>query len=109
MLKEAISQWTTPTSPIHLVTLREEYACDVDSCPAGYDGLHPNALGDYQIARAFSIGLIEGFGIGTTPLEVPGRIPSRQIDVPQSFSVVPIDRGLYGTWAAGEMIFLHRS
>lgn len=25
--------------------MQENYDCDVGSCPAGYDGLHPNALG----------------------------------------------------------------
>lgn len=25
--------------------MQELYGCDLDSCPGGYDGLHPNALG----------------------------------------------------------------
>ena len=25
--------------------MQENYECDIDGCPAGYDGLHPNALG----------------------------------------------------------------
>lgn len=43
----------------------------VDSCPAGIDGLHPNALGDFQIARAYSKILHERFHYGAAPLVVP--------------------------------------
>lgn len=43
----------------------------VDSCPAGIDGLHPNALGDFQIARAYTKVLHERFGLGSGPLAVP--------------------------------------
>lgn len=43
----------------------------VDSCPAGTDGLHPNALGEYQIARAYSKVLHEQFLFGQAPLAVP--------------------------------------
>ena len=32
-------------SQIELVRMQENYECDIDGCPAGYDGLHPNALG----------------------------------------------------------------
>ena len=32
-------------SQIELVRMQENYDCDIDGCPAGYDGLHPNALG----------------------------------------------------------------
>jgi hypothetical protein len=41
----------TPTSQIELVQMQENYACDVDGCAAGYDGLHPNALG--KIVQAY--------------------------------------------------------
>lgn len=43
----------------------------VDSCPGGSDGLHPNALGDFQIARAYTKVLHEHFGYGDGPLAVP--------------------------------------
>jgi len=42
--------------------------CKVDACPAAYDGLHPNALGEYQIAQAFSKTLCEDFQLGGSPL-----------------------------------------
>lgn len=41
------------------------------ACPAGIDGLHPNALGDFQIARAYTQVLHDKFHYGAAPLEVP--------------------------------------
>lgn len=43
----------------------------MESCPAGFDGLHPNALGDYQIARAYTQVFHDRFGFGSGALEVP--------------------------------------
>lgn len=43
----------------------------VTSCPAGIDGLHPNSLGDFQIARAYTQVLHDKFHYGAAPLEVP--------------------------------------
>lgn len=43
----------------------------VDICPGGIDGLHPNSLGDFQIARAYTQVMHEHFGWGTGPLIVP--------------------------------------
>ncbi|WP_328786404.1 MULTISPECIES: NPP1 family protein [unclassified Streptomyces] len=48
LLSDAISRWSTDRSPVELVDWRGEYSCEPDGCPAGYDGLHPNALGEYQ-------------------------------------------------------------
>lgn len=28
--------------------MRENYECDIGGCPAGYDGLHPNVLGEHN-------------------------------------------------------------
>lgn len=46
-------------------------AGQVAACPAGIDGLHPNSLGDFQIARAYTQVLHDKFHYGTAPLEVP--------------------------------------
>ncbi|TQS32880.1 hypothetical protein Golomagni_06793, partial [Golovinomyces magnicellulatus] len=70
-LVAAIDSWTTDESPIHLVQLRENYNCELSGCPAGYDGLHSNALGEYQIARAFSLTLVKDFKIGSSALTIP--------------------------------------
>lgn len=43
----------------------------VEACPAGKDGIHPNTLGDYQIARAYTKVLHDKLRLGAAPLVVP--------------------------------------
>lgn len=97
-LVDAISQWSTDTSPIYLVNLQENYDCALGGCPAGYDGLHPNAKGEYQIARAFSLTLVNDMKIGNSPLQIPGNIPSRPVSVPSNFKVSTSPQGVTATW-----------
>lgn len=77
LLRNAVPEWSSEGSPIHLVELQENYDCGPDACPAGYDGLHPNTVGEYQIARAFSLTLVKDYGIGGSPLTIPDKIPER--------------------------------
>ncbi len=35
LLPQAIAKWTTTQSPIHLVRLQENYACQPGGCPGG--------------------------------------------------------------------------
>lgn len=84
--------------------VREEYSCGPqysEQCPASYDGLHPNELGEYQIARGFTRGLVSGLGIGKAPLEVPGDIPARPLPVPSNFQIATSDLGATATWDKG--------
>jgi hypothetical protein len=85
LLNNVIPGWSTIQSPIHLVHLQENYNCETTRCPAGYDGLHPNALSKYQIARAFTLTLVDDFQIGTSPLAIPSNIPARPLLVPFNF------------------------
>ncbi|KPI34862.1 uncharacterized protein AB675_2237 [Cyphellophora attinorum] len=48
-----------PSSMIKLVHLNRVYGCQPDYCPDGWDGLHPNEDGEWDIARAFSIAMVE--------------------------------------------------
>ncbi|KAF3481445.1 uncharacterized protein GIQ15_04204 [Arthroderma uncinatum] len=100
LLQKTIPGWSTPSSPIHLVELCGNYGCGPDECPAGYDGLHPNAMGEYQIARAFSLTLVNDFKIGSSPLVVPDDIPARQLPLPGNFKVVSSPGGVTATWDA---------
>lgn len=68
---EKAREWSTERSPVEVVRVSEVYDCHVESCPAGIDGLHPNSLGDYQIARAYSQVFHERFRFGSGALEVP--------------------------------------
>ncbi|KAF7590851.1 hypothetical protein BBP40_002320 [Aspergillus hancockii] len=81
LLREAIPGWSTLESPVRLVELQENYDCEPIACPVGYDGLHPNALGEYQIARAFTLALVKDYNIGTSPLSIPSTIPGGVLSV----------------------------
>ncbi|TPX11678.1 uncharacterized protein E0L32_007657 [Thyridium curvatum] len=81
LLANYIPQWSTAQSPIHLVHLQENYDCQPGGCPAGSDGLHPNAWGEFQIANAFSHTLVNDFGLGKNPIAVPARDDPRLADV----------------------------
>jgi hypothetical protein len=100
LLAGAIPQWSTEISPIELVHMLESYSCEPDRCPAGYDGLHPNTLGDYQIAHAFSRALIKGYKLGNTELAVPDSrdLPVRPISIPTNFRAVADAHGANVTW-----------
>ncbi len=100
LLPASIPFWTTSQSPIELVQLRENYQCEPASCLVGYDGLHPNARGEYQIAQAFSLTLVNGFGLGSSPIAIPGDIPPRPIPVPTNFNVTTSPGGILATWDA---------
>ncbi|CAN8104308.1 unnamed protein product [Discula destructiva] len=71
LLADKVAEWTLPESPVVIVPVSKEYDCHVDACPAGIDGLHPNALGDFQIARAYTKVLHKEFGFGAGLLTVP--------------------------------------
>ncbi|KAH7409724.1 carbohydrate esterase family 3 protein [Cadophora sp. MPI-SDFR-AT-0126] len=96
-----IAKWNTAQSPIRLVHLEEAYDCHPASCPAGYDGLHPNAWGEYQIASAFSETLVNDFGIGTTVLAVPAQDDSslvRPLPGVTNLRVFSSPQGVSATW-----------
>lgn len=61
---------------------------EVDGCPASHDGLHPNALGEFQIAQAFSQVLHEKYGLGDANFTIPSRIPLRPCRAPGNVKVV---------------------
>ncbi|EON97086.1 putative fibronectin type iii domain-containing protein [Phaeoacremonium minimum UCRPA7] len=100
MLSEIIPSWSRGDSLVHLVRLQENYGCGTDDCPAGHDGLHPNALGEFQIAQAFSRTLVNDFKIGARELGVPLIVPQRPTPVPDNIQVVSAPGGIIVTWDA---------
>lgn len=99
-LAQAIPCWNSDQSPVALVQHQENCACDVDACPVGYDGLHPNALGEYQIAQAFSRTLYDSFGYGSGSITIPSDIPARSLPAPSSFQVKSSPQGVTATWGS---------
>lgn len=100
LLAAAIPTWSTSQSLIELVHLRENYDCHTTGCPAGYDGLHPNSIGEYEIAQAFSITLVNSFQIGSQPLSIPLQVPTRPTPVPSNLQAVTSAEGVTVTWDA---------
>lgn len=67
---------------------------------AAYDGLHPNALGEYQLAQAFSRTLVADFRMGRTELSIPTTIPERPTPSPTDVKATPAPNGIVVTWDA---------
>ncbi|GGS09851.1 hypothetical protein GCM10010269_56170 [Streptomyces humidus] len=97
-LREQISSWSTTGSLVLPVDWAGNYICGVNSCPASYDGLHPNALGEYQIAHAFELTLHDGWGIGGSVPNVPAAVPARPTPVPSNVNAVTAPLGITVTW-----------
>ncbi|KAL2257719.1 hypothetical protein VTK26DRAFT_9261 [Humicola hyalothermophila] len=98
LLARWIPCWSSPESPIALVRLAENYSSRCPARNATYDGLHPNALGEYQIAQAFSRTLASAFSLGRGELAIPDRIPPRPLPTPTNFTAVSAPSGIVVTW-----------
>ncbi|KFZ00367.1 hypothetical protein V500_01070 [Pseudogymnoascus sp. VKM F-4518 (FW-2643)] len=98
LLRDAVPKWNTEASPIAMAYIRDVYGCETQACPSGHDGLHPNAYGEYQIARGFSLALFYGFGIGTSTLSIPASVPGRQNPVPTNLVASASPYGITVTW-----------
>jgi lysophospholipase L1-like esterase len=100
LLRSSIGSWTTAASPVALVDWAGNYSCGVDSCLAGYDGLHPNAWGEYQIAHAFELTLHNSYGLGHSVPDVPAQdqVPVRPTPVPSNVTATSAASGIVLTW-----------
>ncbi|WP_328504723.1 GDSL-type esterase/lipase family protein [Streptomyces sp. NBC_00457] len=95
-LAKAIPEWDTDASPVALADVDGAYGCDPNATT--YDGLHPNALGEYRIARALGTTLHDEFGIGSAAPSVPDTLPTRQIATPTSLQFDGTQQGVTVTW-----------
>lgn len=102
MLAAAIPSWNNDKSRVALVDWAGNYSCDTHDCPAGYDGLHPNALGEYQIAQAFVRTLHDSYGLGSQLIDIPAHVPDRPAPAPDR---VWIDSGASGITVNWEPVF----
>ncbi|KAH6845608.1 carbohydrate esterase family 3 protein [Chaetomium sp. MPI-CAGE-AT-0009] len=98
MLAQGILGWNTLKSPVALVCFCENYSCGGTNSDAAYDGLHPNALGEYQIAQAFSRTLVSDFSLGRHPLAIPESVPSRPLPIPDRFRGASTPGGVVVSW-----------
>ncbi|KAL5344058.1 fibronectin type III domain protein [Aspergillus crustosus] len=98
LLKERMSSWFRSESPIAYVDVNTDYDCRPNSCPDGYDGLHPNARGEYHIAQAFARVLQRDFGYAGIGLRVPEKVDGRSVGVPQNVRTTSWPEGLLTSW-----------
>ncbi|KAL0932878.1 fibronectin type III domain-containing protein [Colletotrichum truncatum] len=95
LLKASIGDWSLEDSPVKLVRVWETYNCSEGS----YDGLHPNSIGEFQIAKAFSETLTAEFGIGGEELKIPSNTPERPTPIPANITAKVMPYGIAVTWA----------
>lgn len=102
MLQDAIDEDHRQSGKpkIELVDIEQHYGDAPDHCKGTCDGLHPNALGEYQIAHAFSLTLHRAFGYGNAALKIPHHIPPRPIHVPRNVRALGVPYGIRFTFDA---------
>ncbi|CAM1502206.1 Fc.00g041900.m01.CDS01 [Cosmosporella sp. VM-42] len=67
----------------------------------GYDGLHPNAWGEFLIANTFSQTLVSDLELGSSALTVPSSTDgslTRDLPGPSKFKVFSSLQGVTATW-----------
>jgi hypothetical protein len=79
-LAAAVPGWSTSKSPVQLADISTGY----DPATMTYDGLHPNGVGEYEIADAFATALANDFGLGTVPGSPPSSVPGITLSTPAS-------------------------
>ncbi|KAK1656809.1 fibronectin type III domain-containing protein [Colletotrichum godetiae] len=94
LLRISIEKWTALESPIELVEVRRRYLCSEGS----YDGLHPSALGEFQISKAFAHTLTQKFRLGIKELTIPQEIPQRPTPVPANVVAEEVSYGISAKW-----------
>ena len=98
LLKSTIQSWFRWESPISYVDVNANYNCRPGGCPDGYDGLHPNALGEYHIAQAFARVLQSDYGYQGVDFRVPENVDGRPVSTPGNVRSVSYPEGLFAVW-----------
>lgn len=93
-LPAALDSKDTDRSPVTLVELNGIFNPVNDA----YDGLHPNGVGEYRIARAFADVLATKFGVGNPFGSIPASVPDLQPGAPGSMNATPTDSGITVSW-----------
>ncbi|MBQ1041603.1 MULTISPECIES: GDSL-type esterase/lipase family protein [unclassified Micromonospora] len=94
-LGPAVGSMNTTSSPVRLVDISTGY----DPARDAYDGLHPNGVGEYKIARAFGNVLSSQFGLGRTFGSIPSSVPGLQLEQPASMTATSTDAGIKLSWS----------
>ncbi|MFI5712430.1 SGNH/GDSL hydrolase family protein [Kribbella sp. NPDC051620] len=93
ILANSLSTLSTAGSTVALV--------DIDG-PMGvadtYDGLHPNGVGEYKIAKAFATVLSSRFGLGGAFPAIPATVTDLRPAAPTGVQAVATDAGITISW-----------
>ncbi|KAF2004167.1 SGNH hydrolase [Amniculicola lignicola CBS 123094] len=100
LLKTTMPNWFRWESPLTYVDVNSNYNCRPGGCPDGYDGLHPNALGEWHIAEAFARSLRNDWGFAASTFSVPAAIDGRVVNPPGGLSCTANQEGNYVFWDA---------
>ncbi|QUX26892.1 fibronectin type III domain-containing protein [Nocardiopsis akebiae] len=95
LLESEVASLSTDRSPVHLVDISSGY----DPVSHAWDGLHPNARGDYFIGSHFADALHGEFGVGAPYGPVPSDPPDVSLDKPAWIKVETTDQGFRVGWA----------
>ncbi|WP_282090683.1 GDSL-type esterase/lipase family protein [Streptomyces tendae] len=99
LLANAAPRWSKSISQVEVVDWQKKYSCAPAACPAAYDGLHPNAFGEYQLAIAFEQTLHDRYGLGRGPIPFPPEnLPVRPTPVPTGLKAESSPQGVTVTW-----------
>lgn len=100
VLKSTMPNWFRWESPLTYVDVNSNYNCRPGGCPDGYDGLHPNSLGEYHIAEAFAKSLKADWGFTGPDFSVPANPEARVVNTPTNLACSGLPEGNYVAWAA---------
>ncbi|MGX4695386.1 GDSL-type esterase/lipase family protein (plasmid) [Streptomyces sp. JNUCC 63] len=99
LLANAAPRWSKAISQVEVVDWQNGYSCAPAACPAAYDGLHPNAFGEYQLAIAFEQTLHDQYGLGRGVMPFPPEnLPVRPTPVPTGLKAESTPKGVTVTW-----------
>lgn len=99
-LRNTLPSWFRWESPLAYIDVNSNYNCRPGGCPDGYDGLHPNAMGEYHIAQAFARSLKADFGFTGDDFVVPASAEPRVVSTPNGLTCGATKEGLYKGWLA---------
>jgi hypothetical protein len=94
-LGSTLSGLSTADSPVKLVDINSPFNPYADA----YDGLHPNGVGEFKIAKAFANVLSGQFGVGPSFGTIPSSVPDLVPSAPTWMSARAVDAGIKLTWA----------
>jgi hypothetical protein len=94
-LGPALAALSTAGQPVALVDISSGYAYATDA----YDGLHPNNIGEYKIARAFANVLSSTFGFGSAFGAVPTVPVLLNPSTPAGITATATGTGILVSWS----------